>query len=57
MLGYNQWIAPRWLRKLVVGTEFHRSWLAGNIGVFTDIEDNQRKSVCDRLWYTNRNKI
>ena len=34
LLGYDQWIAPRWLRRLFASTEIHRAWLSGNLGVY-----------------------
>lgn len=52
LLGYQQWIVPRILRRILCGSGIHRAWLAGNLGVF--FEDGQLYGVCDRAWYTNR---
>lgn len=52
LLGYQQWIAPRILRRILRGSAIHRAWLAGNMGVF--FEDGQFYGVSDRAWYTNR---
>jgi len=32
--GYSRWLAPRWLRKLLAGSELHRSWLSEYLGVY-----------------------
>lgn len=49
MIGYAQLIPPRAFRRAIAGTEFHRSWLAGNQGNIGEPE-----GVLYRLWYTNR---
>ncbi|MFD3435449.1 hypothetical protein [Alteromonas macleodii] len=52
ILGYGQWLAPRWLRKVLAGTELHRSWLIGYMGIYE--EQGKRYGVCDRQWLANR---
>jgi hypothetical protein len=52
LLGYKQWLAPRWLRRTLCKTQVHRFWLAGNIGSFR--ENDEKYGICDRLWHTNR---
>lgn len=52
ILGYSRWLAPRWLRKLLAGSEFHRSWLSGYLGVFE--QKGERLGVCDRQWFSYR---
>ena len=47
--GYQQHLWPRWLRRLIVGTELHRAWLSGHMGVF-----EPDGGVCSREWYTRR---
>ncbi len=32
--GYAKHAAPRWLRRLMGGTEIHRAWLSGWLGYF-----------------------
>ncbi|HCV03891.1 MAG TPA: hypothetical protein DG048_14685 [Pseudoalteromonas sp.] len=55
LLGYRQWIAPRWLRRLFAMTGIHRAWLTGNLGVF--ISEGKKLGVCERDWYTNRSRL
>lgn len=31
-VGYQQFVLPRWVRRLVSGTEMHRAWLNGYHG-------------------------
>lgn len=50
--GYQQHLWPRWLRRLIVGTELHRAWLSGHMGVF-----EPGGSVCAREWYTREREI
>jgi hypothetical protein len=52
LLGYEQWIAPRWLRKTLCGTDCHRAWLTGSVGAY--LESDIKQKVCDRKWSTNR---
>jgi len=34
--GYQQYILPRWLRRTLARTEFHRAWLSGFHGRFEE---------------------
>jgi len=36
LLGYRQKVMPRFLRKLVAGSEIHRAWLCGYNGCFDE---------------------
>lgn len=36
LLGYQQRIPPRWLRCFFAKTEFHRAWLIGSKGFFSE---------------------
>jgi hypothetical protein len=35
LLGYSGWRMPRWLRRIAAGTQWHRAWLCGFLGCFT----------------------
>jgi hypothetical protein len=52
ILGYEQVIFSRWFRRVIAKTQFHRSWLAGNMGSFC--ENGKRRGVLDREFFTNR---
>ncbi len=45
LAGYSAFYPARWVRKLFARTEFHRAWLTGYMGIYTD---TQRRGVCDR---------
>lgn len=32
--GYSGRMLPVWLRRMVAGSELHRAWLSGRLGVF-----------------------
>lgn len=44
--GYAHKGFPKALRRLFAKTEFHRAWIAGQLGVFTDVETGNRHGVC-----------
>lgn len=44
--GYSHKDFPRGLRRIFAGTEFHRAWLSGRLGVFTDVKTGNRHGVC-----------
>ena len=58
LYGYQQKFISRRLRKMIAGTELHRAWLAGNMGVFIENDPQTltevRCGVLQRAWYTNR---
>ena len=55
LLGYRNWIAPRWLRRFFARKGIHRAWLRGNLGIFSS--EGVKFGVCNRDWYTNRSRI
>ncbi len=34
LAGIKGWMAPRWIRRLLGKTEFHRAWLVGYLAFF-----------------------
>ena len=34
--GYRGWIMPRRVRRWIAGTDFHRAWLLGYLGFFSE---------------------
>lgn len=58
LYGYGQGILPRWVRRLIARSEFHRSWLSGQMGMFKEQDSWSGKwrssSVCDRQWHAYR---
>ena len=55
ILGYEQVIFSRRIRRIIAKTKFHRSWLAGNMGCFC--ENGKRCGVLDREFFTNRSSM
>ena len=51
LAGYEGHCPARWLRRLVAGTEMHRAWLSGYMGIYTD---SRRRGVCDREGFRYR---
>lgn len=47
LLGYGGYLPSRLVRRLVAGTELHRAWLCGYMGIFRN-DDGRLSSVCDR---------
>lgn len=52
--GYHGHLLPRLVRKLIARTMFHRSWLAGHMGVFE--QDGVRLGVANRDSHQYRNR-
>jgi hypothetical protein len=40
LAGYGGWVMPRWLRRLIAGTELHRAWVLGFNGYFKQDGDS-----------------
>ncbi len=36
LAGYSGRIMPRWLRRMIAATEWHRAWLCGHLGFFAE---------------------
>lgn len=53
LLGYKGVMLPRGVRRLIARSQCHRSWLAGDMDLHWD-ENNQLLGVCDRNWYSWR---
>jgi hypothetical protein len=49
LLGYSCVMVPRPLRKLFARSDYHRHWLAGNMGRFGDL-NGKVLGVCERDW-------
>ena len=50
--GYSGRWCPRWLRRWFAGTELHRAWLTGFLGIYTQGE--RRHGVIDRVDFRSR---
>jgi hypothetical protein len=51
-IGYHGHLPYRWVRKLFAQTYWHRCWLAGYMGSYS--EGGKHMGVCDRVWYQYR---
>ncbi len=36
LAAYGGWIMPRWQRRIIANTHFHRAWVLGFHGYFTE---------------------
>lgn len=36
LAAYNGWIMPRWQQRILASTHFHRAWLLGFYGYFSE---------------------
>jgi hypothetical protein len=56
LLGYCGYLLPRIVRRMIAGTEYHRAWLAGDMGILrADQSPTGTKSgVCDRKTFHPR---
>lgn len=54
--GYQGRLFPRWIRRVFAGTEIHRAWLSGFLGLFREGESDRLSSVCDRATYHYRDR-
>jgi|694.fasta_scaffold00383_17 hypothetical protein len=52
LAGYSGVCLPRWMRSILAGSEWHRAWLAGYMGLYE--EGDKRVGVCDREGYCYR---
>jgi hypothetical protein len=53
LAGYSGLCLPRWLRKMMARSPWHRSWLTGHMGLYA-AADGREMGVCDRDWYHYR---
>lgn len=53
LFGYRAKVLPRFLRRLIARSDFHRAWLAGHMGVFE--QHGARCGVSDREVFQYRN--
>ncbi|MBA1280442.1 hypothetical protein [Stutzerimonas stutzeri] len=56
LAGYSGLLLPRAFRRLIAGTNIHRKWLAGDMGVFKEerAEGTVACGVCDRTYMQYR---
>lgn len=50
--GYRGAVLPRWLRRAAAGTGFHRAWLSGHMGIYS--EGDRHRGVTNRDGYRDR---
>lgn len=51
LMGYEGVCPPRWVRRLIAGSELHRAWLAGYMGVFYEDGLLRGGRALDEFWY------
>lgn len=56
LVGYKGVCPSRRLRSLMAGSDWHRAWLTGHMGLYDD-EDGRTYGVCDREWYRPRKGV
>ncbi|MBA1280435.1 hypothetical protein [Stutzerimonas stutzeri] len=56
LAGYSGLLLPRALRRLIAGSQMHRAWLQGDMGVHVEDLDGEWVffGVCDRDWMQYR---